>query len=161
METITIRGKNFNKEEVEKRGATKIKIISNVMRWLGLTIFLMGFVPLIPLFFPASEESDVTIAVVYGVIYIYLIIFLFAPHMLAGLILFCGSFKRRNALIYGVKDIEQELPEVDRTVVVQLSNAQEFRQSDKFDEIKQYKELLDQGIISQEEFDDKKRELLG
>ena len=33
--------------------------------------------------------------------------------------------------------------------------------SSKFDEIKAYKELLDSGIISQEEFDKKKAELLG
>ena len=31
---------------------------------------------------------------------------------------------------------------------------------DKFDEISKYKELLDEGIISQEEFDKKKKELL-
>ena len=35
------------------------------------------------------------------------------------------------------------------------------RQSDKFEEIKKYKELLDMGIITQEEFDAKKKELLG
>lgn len=34
-------------------------------------------------------------------------------------------------------------------------------QIDKFDEIRKYKELLDEGIISQEEFDKKKKELLG
>lgn len=32
---------------------------------------------------------------------------------------------------------------------------------DKFDEVKNYKDLLDQGIITQEEFDAKKKELLG
>jgi hypothetical protein len=31
---------------------------------------------------------------------------------------------------------------------------------DKFDEVKNYKDLLDQGIITQEEFDAKKKELL-
>jgi len=33
--------------------------------------------------------------------------------------------------------------------------------SDSVDEIKKYKELLDSGIITQEEFDAKKKELLG
>ena len=32
---------------------------------------------------------------------------------------------------------------------------------DKFEEVRKYKELLDQGIITQEEFDRKKKELLG
>lgn len=31
----------------------------------------------------------------------------------------------------------------------------------KFDLIKQYKELLDQGVINQDDFDAKKRELFG
>lgn len=37
----------------------------------------------------------------------------------------------------------------------------EEQNEDKFEEIKKYKELLDSGIISQEEFDAKKAELLG
>ena len=32
---------------------------------------------------------------------------------------------------------------------------------DKFDELKKYKELLDAGVITQEEFDKKKKELIG
>ena len=35
-----------------------------------------------------------------------------------------------------------------------------YPQTDKFDEIRKYKELLDEGIISQEEFEDKKKKLL-
>lgn len=40
-------------------------------------------------------------------------------------------------------------------------NVEEETETDKFAEIKKYKELLDNGIISQEEFDIKKKELLG
>lgn len=35
------------------------------------------------------------------------------------------------------------------------------RKEDKFTEVEKYKELLDKGIITQEEFDRKKKELLG
>lgn len=35
------------------------------------------------------------------------------------------------------------------------------KKEDKFTEIEKYKELLDKGIITQEEFDKKKKELLG
>ncbi len=40
----------------------------------------------------------------------------------------------------------------DRTVEVKSSNA---------DELKKYKELLDDGVITQDEFDAKKKQLLG
>ena len=153
MEEITIRGQKFDKSEVEKRGARKILIISNVFRWLGLTIFLMGFLPFITILLLFNGHMMASY-------WMYTALTLF-PHIIVGFIFFCVSFKKRNALQYGIQDIEQDLPEVDKTVVVQVSNIQDLRPSDKFEEIKKYKELLDQGIISQEEFDDKKRELLG
>ena len=47
---------------------------------------------------------------------------------------------------------------VEKGTVDQASNEQA---KSKFDEVKAYKELLDSGIISQEEFDRKRKELLG
>lgn len=40
-------------------------------------------------------------------------------------------------------------------------NSSDSKAGSKFDEVKAHKELLDAGIISQEEFDKKKAELLG
>ncbi|HAP9644994.1 TPA: SHOCT domain-containing protein, partial [Enterococcus faecium] len=42
-----------------------------------------------------------------------------------------------------------------------LDNNSKETQISSADEIKKYKELLDEGIINQEEFDFKKKELLG
>ncbi len=54
---------------------------------------------------------------------------------------------------YGVKVAAAEIPEVNpETPVSSVSGA---------DEIMKYKQLLDQGIITQEEFDAKKQQLLG
>ena len=51
------------------------------------------------------------------------------------------------------KGIEEETPKIYRTEVVNnIASA---------DELKKYKELLDSGVISQEEFDAKKKQLLG
>jgi len=41
------------------------------------------------------------------------------------------------------------------------SNTQEIQKNDSFEKLKKYKELLDSGIITQEEFDTKKKEILG
>ena len=48
---------------------------------------------------------------------------------------------------------EENKPRVSKTTIVQNASSA--------DELKKYKELLDQGIISQEEFDAKKTQLLG
>lgn len=37
----------------------------------------------------------------------------------------------------------------------------DIKKDDKFDEVKKYKELLENGVITQEEFENKKKELLG
>jgi len=50
---------------------------------------------------------------------------------------------KKVVLLWNSFTIKQEIPQ---------SNA---------DELKKYKELLDSGIISQEEFDEKKKQLLG
>ena len=156
MEEITIRGKVFDKEEVKKRGATKIKIISNVFRWLGLAIFLTGFIPTCFLMSPSiNEATGYSGAYLWGFFFVPI----FGPHLIVGLVFFFVSFKKRNALRYGIDDIKQELPPGDKTLVVQVNNP-EARTPDKFDEIIKYKTLLDQGIITQEEFEEKKRELL-
>ena len=111
-----------------------------------------------PLFEAANSYDSTYFYMLLG-IYIYLLIFLLGPHMIIGIVFFGVSFKKRNPLKYGIEDIEQELPPVDKTLVVQVNN-QNSRQPDKFDEIIKYKTLLDQGIITQEEFEEKKRELL-
>ena len=82
------------------------------------------------------------------------------PPMLIGFIFFCISFKGRNAVEYGIKEIERELPEPDKAVNINFNVDNDAKKMDKFDEIRKYKELLDQGIITQDEFEEKKRELL-
>jgi hypothetical protein len=55
--------------------------------------------------------------------------------------------------------LEQWFPEKDYEYVVS-ANQTVVNTSDRFDEIKKYKELFDNGIISNEEFEIKKKELL-
>lgn len=52
----------------------------------------------------------------------------------------------------------KEAPKVEE---VKVEEPKKEERVDKFEEIKKYKELLDAGIINQEEFDVKKKELLG
>ena len=50
---------------------------------------------------------------------------------------------------------------VDRQNKTLLSNHKNISTSSNVDELKKYKELLDMGVITQEEFDAKKKQLLG
>ena len=54
------------------------------------------------------------------------------------------------------KEEPKEIPHEEPKIIEQKAN-----NFDKFEEITKYKELLDKGIIDQEEFDAKKKELLG
>ena len=54
--------------------------------------------------------------------------------------------------------LEQWFPEKEYEYVI--SNSSSVADSDPFEEVKKYKDLLDKGIISEEDFDRKKKELL-
>lgn len=60
-----------------------------------------------------------------------------------------------NSMSNGVKNIGEGFSSFIK------KNAAKNKEKEKFEEIKKYKELLDTGIISQEEFDSKKKEVLG
>ncbi|MBQ7889856.1 MAG: SHOCT domain-containing protein [Erysipelotrichaceae bacterium] len=45
-------------------------------------------------------------------------------------------------------------------LITSVSAPEKTETMDKFEEIKKYKNLLDEGIISQEDFENKKKELL-
>ena len=152
MEEITIRGKKFNKEDVEKRGTQQIKKISNKYRWVGVVLFLIGLIPFVSLLIVYKGHLPTQH-------WAFFITLMFPP-MLIGFIFFCISFKSRNAVEYGIKEIERELPEPDKAVNINFNVDNDSKKMDKFDEIKRYKELLDAGIITVEEFEEKKRELL-
>ena len=62
----------------------------------------------------------------------------------------------RHEIIDIPEEEPKEIPHEEPKVIEQKNNSY-----DKFEEIKKYKDLLDNGIITQEEFDAKKKELLG
>ncbi len=51
--------------------------------------------------------------------------------------------------------------ETKRSELRNMSNATVIQQTSAADELKKFKELMDAGVISQEEFDAKKKQLLG
>ena len=53
------------------------------------------------------------------------------------------------------------LPAPEPAAALPEAEKSQQNETDRFTEIKKYKELLDEGIISQEEFEKKKKELLG
>lgn len=56
---------------------------------------------------------------------------------------------------------EEEYNENDFDEIEENEVNEDVNTSDPYEEIKKVKELLDMGIITQEEFDDKKKKLLG
>lgn len=69
-----------------------------------------------------------------------------AIFVLLGAAIVCNMLKRSSLIT----------PKVKKEIVVQNSES-----ASHADELKKYKDLLDSGVISQEEFDAKKRQLLG
>ena len=71
--------------------------------------------------------------------------------IIAGILMLCDneSNEEANVVVYH----QPVAPAPTASIVV--------KKDDKFDEVKKYKELLENGVITQEEFENKKKELLG
>lgn len=72
-------------------------------------------------------------------------------NIIAGILMLCDneSNEEANVVVYH----QPAAPAPTAPIVV--------KKDDKFDEVKKYKELLENGVITQEEFENKKKELLG
>ena len=73
-----------------------------------------------------------------------------------------SAMKDENTITFLQKDedIILQLKEYLESILVQRTNNTNYSSHSNLDELKKLKELLDMGIISQEEFDMKKKELL-
>lgn len=96
------------------------------------------------------------------------------PNLTTGYIQFAysGSSESKGGTLNAVKDentilfIKKELDLAEKLVeLIEVKRREDTKPSTQTqstaDEIKQFKSLLDEGIITQEEFDSKKKQLLG
>lgn len=103
-EEVIIRGKSFTRQEVEEKGRRKIKVISNVLRWIGVGLFAMGIFSgtMMLLALLGSENETASI--------VALIVMVILTFVVPGLILFLLSFKKRDAFKIGKAEIERRFP---------------------------------------------------
>ena len=75
-----------------------------------------------------------------------------------------GKKKGKQATISGALEIAQELLDTEESpnlIEEKETQAPKMTVDEQIDAVKKMKELLDAGILTQEEFDQKKREFLG
>ena len=217
---ILINGTEFSKEEVENQGKARIKKISRRLKFWGIASALLGILDIIIIVSYSKLELDKYAKIVYFIAASLFIV--------AGIILFIISFKRKDAISVGRSLIAKKmgltndisLPEdfdaqdenkneegseissedfaslfadeedgdknckideycdyeydpegnnpglkitaikSNKTLSLDSNKEKEVKNDDKFEEIKKYKDLYDNGIITKEEFEKKKKELL-
>ncbi|WP_153464786.1 SHOCT domain-containing protein [Sediminibacillus terrae] len=73
-----------------------------------------------------------------------------------------NAVKDENTILFNKKELQQakELQELVESLQGEMSSASGSQLSEA-DELKKYKELLDEGVITEEEFQSKKKQLLG
>lgn len=72
-----------------------------------------------------------------------------------------GTTSKLKLSITAYPLLEQWYPDKEYSYVLSATPQSSTTNGDKFDEVKKYKELLDSGIISEAEFEAKRKELLG
>lgn len=102
MEEVIIRGKNFSREEVVRKGSERIRKIVNLFRWLGLGLIATGIIGGIAGIVSLPKDADTsTLGGMIG-----------GTVILAGsgVVLFVLSFKKRDPFKYGKEEIEKNFP---------------------------------------------------
>ena len=158
----TIGDKQFSREELLTFGRQHYPKFCWIKRGIGiglLSIGLLYFVIFISIFaaygFPRPDPAF------YIVIFIWPIIF-----SLAGAVLFSISFISlpddsyiKHALDYYYK-VDRNEKRYAQRVEQRTNKVNRVENNQNIDQLLKYKELLDSGAITQEEFEQKKKELL-
>ncbi len=102
MEEVIIRGKAFSRQEVEEKGRQKNNKIKNILRWIGVGAFATGVIYGVAGIASLPPESDFAtkMALAAGI----------ASFVIAGIVLFILSFKKRDPFVEGFKEIERNFP---------------------------------------------------
>ena len=162
-----IGDKEYSKEELLEFGKQHYPKFYWIYRGVGIGLMFTGVVTaLIYLAIALALNTPSGSAFDFNVYY-YVIMIVFALIAIAGAILFAISFKKRpdadyikHAIDYYTKlDANQKA----REAKIQRRDERVARKEEEKDisQLLKYKELLDAGIITQDEFDAKKKELLG
>lgn len=92
----------------------------------------------------------------FGIFFLILGIFFLIFDIVCGCIY--GARKKKAPYMYD--KVKEELDELNKQLQASASEAKQEKTNSNLDELLKYKKLLDAGVITQAEFDEKKKELL-
>ena len=163
--TYTVNGKEYTRSELVEFGEAHYPKRYWIPRGIGLGLMLIGILYAGSYFLMGyafmgswTEDSSNYLMIVAGVVFLIFVG--------GGLIPFCISFRKQTDETY----IRRAIAVLEKQANNQAAREAKLEQRNQKVTIKQeddavtrilkYKELLDQGIITQEEFDQKKDEIL-
>ncbi len=157
QQVYTIGDKEYTREELLKFGKEHYPKFYWIYRGVGIGLMFVGIISALCFLIPSLIYKDIDLAVYYAGMITFFIV------ALIGAILFAVSFVKRpdadyinHAIRYyekvNTKQIKSEEKQKIRTTK---------KENGEVDLLLKYKELLDSGVITQEEFDKKKKEILG
>ena len=123
-----------------------------IKRGIGLGLILIGILCMIPLpFFYMAKNPDQTTETMLAY-FNHALSFGSVACLIPGIVLTIISFIPEKDITY--------IEYAKRYLVKAYNRENKNNESRKIDQLKKYKKLLDAGVISQEEFDNKKKEYL-
>ena len=157
QQVYTIGDKEYTREELLEFGKEHYPKFYWIYRGVGIGLMFVGIISALCFLIPSLTYKDIDLAVYYAGMITFFIV------ALIGAILFAVSFTKRpdadyinHAIRYyekvNTKQIKSEEKQKIRTTK---------KENGEVDLLLKYKELLDSGVITQEEFDKKKKEILG
>ena len=156
QQVYTIGDKEYTREELLKFGKEHYPKFYWIYRGVGIGLMFVGIISALCFLIPSLIYKDIDLTVYYAGMITFFIV------ALSGAILFAVSFAKRpdadyinHAIRYyekvNAKQIKSEEKQKIRTTK---------KENGEVDLLLKYKELLDSGVITQEEFDKKKKEIL-
>ncbi len=157
QQVYTIGDKEYTREELLEFGKEHYPKFYWIYRGVGIGLMFVGIISALCFLIPSLIYKDIDLTVYYAGMITFFIV------ALIGATLFAVSFVKRpdadyinHAIRYyekvNAKQIKSEEKQKIRTTK---------KENGEVDLLLKYKELLDSGVITQEEFDKKKKEILG
>ena len=144
----TFGDKSYSRDELLEFGKRHYPKFYWIFRGTGIGLFFIGFfIALFAIPFIAAGEP-----------YFWIYFVVAAPFLIPGIVLFIISFKKQPEEAY-IKHATDYLSKQAARKAQREDRVSYKKENRDIDQILKYKELLDKGIITQEEFDAKKKEL--
>ena len=154
-EKIIIGEKSFSRDELLAFGKSHYPKFYWIPRGIGIGLMFAGFFSITLILLVAIAKPEI-----FQQSWFWAMIIPFAVLGIGGLVSYIVSFKKQPDESY-IKHAVDYYTRLDRNIKARAVKLEKRKEKEDVSQLLKYKQLLDAGVITEEEYENKKKEILG